>query len=85
MFLKPGDHVMAKVMMEVNNIGVPCWVPGVTQSIRTNTPNCTHSKIYIILYFNGQEGENTRLELLKISSRQYGFIVGYIRSIFGDK
>ncbi|CAF1056301.1 unnamed protein product [Brachionus calyciflorus] len=84
-FIAPGNYVMAKVIKEENNKAILCWVPGVVQAIRTNVPACTHTKKFIILYFNGQLGDNSQRELLPISSKRYGYIVSDIRSVLGDK
>ncbi|CAF0820702.1 unnamed protein product [Brachionus calyciflorus] len=83
--IAPGYHVMAKVIKEKNKDEIVCWVPGVVQAIRTNVPACTLKKKFIILYFNGQLGDNSRTELLQISSQRYGNIVSHIRSVLGDK
>ena len=67
---------MASVLNEFDQ---PCWVPGIVQDIEHRTL----PKTYTILYFNGQEGENIKTELLKINKSTYGLIVSYIRSRFG--
>ena len=65
----------------INEFDHSCWVPGIVQTIETNT----FPKLYTILFFNGQEGDNTRPELVKINKSAYGFIVNYIRSMLGMK
>ena len=67
---------MASVLNEFEQ---KCWVPGIVQLIDQNS----FPKLYTILYFNGQEGENTRPELIKINKSAYGFIVNYIRGRLG--
>ena len=69
---------MAKVL---NEFDIPCYVPGVVQLIKSDF----HKRVYTILYFNGQEGDNITSELIKISQKAYGHIVNYIRSILGEK
>lgn len=76
--LKLGDYVMASV---INEFEQNCWVPGIVQSI----DQISYTKLFTVLYFNGQEGENTRQELYKINRNTYGFIVNYIRSRLGIK
>jgi hypothetical protein len=78
MKFKLGDYVMAHV---INEFDQKCWVPGIVQTIDQNT----QPKVYTILYFNGQEGENTRMELIRINKNSYGFIVNYIRARLGLK
>ena len=58
-----------------------CWVPGIVQFI----DHGSYPKMFSILYFNGQEGENTRSELVKINKSGYGFITNYIRAKLGIK
>ena len=67
---------MASVLNEFEQ---RCWVPGIVQLIDPNS----FPKLYTILYFNGQEGENTRPELIKINKSSYGSIVNYIRGRLG--
>lgn len=69
---------MAKVL---NEFDIPCWVPGVIQSI----DNFASKKYFVVLYFNGLEGDNFRTELIKISRQKYAEIVNYIRSLFGNE
>ena len=65
----------------INEFEQNCWVPGIVQSI----DQISYTKLFTVLYFNGQEGENTRQELYKINRNTYGFIVNYIRSRLGIK
>lgn len=65
----------------INEFEQSCWVPGIVQNIDQNS----YPKLFTILYFNGQEGDNTRPELHKINKNMYGFIVNYIRSRLGIK
>lgn len=65
----------------INEFEQKCWVPGIVQLIDQNS----YPKLYTILYFNGQEGENTRVEMIKINKNKYGFIVNYIRARLGLK
>ena len=73
-----GDYVMALV---INEFDQSCWVPGIVQTIN----EFSFPKLYKILYFNGQEGDNSRVELVKINKNLYGFIVNYIRTRLGVK
>jgi hypothetical protein len=83
-FFSAGDYVMACV---VNEFEEKCWVPGIIQSkIIATKPcclKCLNVKMFRILYFNGQEGDNSESELLKINKHSYGFIVSFIRSKLG--
>ena len=65
----------------INEFEQKCWVPGIVQTIHQHA----YPKLFTVLYFNGQEGENTRQELAKITRNAYGFIVNYIRSKMGIK
>lgn len=69
---------MAKVLNEFDKL---CWVPGVIQS----ADSYASKKYYVVLYFNGLEGDNIRTELIKISRQKYAEIVNCIRSLFGDE
>lgn len=69
---------MASVVNEYEQI---CWVPGIIQSIE----DYTYPKVYSVLYFNGQENENIKLEMVKVSKNTYGRIVENIRSRLGLK
>lgn len=69
---------MASVVNEYEQI---CWVPGIIQSIE----DYTYPKVYSVLYFNGQENENIKLEMVKVSKNTYGRIVENIRSRLGFK
>jgi len=75
---------MAKV---INEFDEKCWVPGVIQSkMLINKPcclKCMSTKMFRILFFNGQEGDNAESELIKINKYSYGFIVNYIRAKLG--
>ncbi|RNA21699.1 von Willebrand factor A domain-containing 3B, partial [Brachionus plicatilis] len=66
-YLQIGDHVMAKVLNEFDKL---CWVPGVIQS----ADSYASKKYYVVLYFNGLEGDNIRTELIKISRQKYAEI-----------
>ena len=83
-FFSAGDYVMACV---VNEFEEKCWVPGIIQAkIIATKPcclKCLNVKMYRILYFNGQEGDNSESELIKINKHSYGFIVSFIRSKLG--
>ena len=71
----------------VNEFEEKCWVPGIIQSKLIATKpccmKCMNIKMFKILYFNGQEGENTENELLKINKYTYGSIVNDIRNKLG--
>lgn len=71
-----GDHVLASVINEYEQL---CWVPGIIQSIN----DYNYPKLYTVLYFNGQESENIKLEMVKISKSDYGSIVENIRHRLG--
>lgn len=73
-----GDYVMASV---INEFEQKCYVPGIIQLVDPNS----FPKLYTVLYFNGQEGENTRPEMIKINKSTYGSIVNYIRARLGLK
>jgi len=83
-YFSAGDYVMAKV---INEFDEKCWVPGVIQSkMLVNKPcclKCMSVKMFRILFFNGQEGDNAESELIKINKYSYGFIVNYIRAKLG--
>lgn len=64
-----------------NEFEQKCYVPGIVQLIDGNS----FPKLYTILYFNGQEGENTRPEMIKINKTMYSSIVNYIRARLGLK
>lgn len=65
----------------INEFGERCWVPGIIQSkLIASKPNI---KVFKILYFNGQEGENQESDLVKINKYSYGSIVTFIRSKLG--
>lgn len=69
---------MARVKNEFEQI---CWVPGTIQTIDSlSTP-----KVYDVFFFNGQNGQNKREDLLKIDKKQYGYSVNFIRNRLGDK
>lgn len=78
LLLKAGDYVMASV---TNEFEQKCFVPGIVQLIDPNS----FPKLYTVLYFNGQEGENTRPEMIKISKSSYSSIINYIRARLGLK
>ncbi len=78
MYFKLGDYVLASVINEYEDV---CWVPGVIQSI----DDYHYPKIYTVLYFNGQESENIKLEMVKINKTTYGNIVENIRTKLGLK
>ncbi len=75
---KVGDYVLASVVNEYEEV---CWVPGVIQSI----DDYPYPKIYTVLYFNGQESENIKLEMVKITKSNYAKIVENIRFKLGLK
>lgn len=79
-YLSVGDYVMASVINEYNE---RCWVPGIIQTKLIQIDAHAHPKLYMVLYFNGQEGNNCRQELVKISKHFYGTAVNYIRSKLG--
>ena len=70
--------MLASVINEYDEI---CWVPGVIQSI----DDYTYPKVFSVLYFNGQESENIKLEMVKISKSSYRRIVEIIRTKLGIK
>ena len=70
--------MLASVINEYDEI---CWVPGVIQSI----DDYTYPKVYSVLYFNGQESENIKLEMVKINKSSYRRIVETIRTKLGIK
>jgi hypothetical protein len=61
----------------INEKAIECFVPGVVQSIKVSLDNKNINK-YLILYFNGQYGENLSCELVKITKNLYGVIVDHI-------
>lgn len=65
----------------INEFGQICWVPGTIHTIDT----LSKQKVYQILYFNGQNGQNSRENLVKIDKIQYGYAVNFIRNLIGDK
>ncbi len=69
----------------INEFKEKCYVPGIVQSKLLQTDPKSYPKLYTILYFNGEEGENSRAELIKINRFKYGFIVNFIRSKLGAK
>ena len=70
--------MLASVINEYEEL---CWVPGIVQSI----DDYSYPKVYTVLYFNGQESENIKLEMVKINKREYGSIVENIRYRLGLK
>jgi hypothetical protein len=66
---------MANVTNEFNQ---KCWVPGIVQHVVLDD-----SQSYTILYFNGQENENIRRELIRINKKTYCKIVQDIRDRLG--
>jgi len=73
-----GDYVLASVINEYDQL---CWVPGIIQAI----DDYAYPKLYTVLYFNGQENENIKLEMVKINKFSYGKIVENIRYRLGLK
>ena len=68
--LKAGDYVLANIM---NEFGQDVWVPGLIKSV--NYSDIDKCKIYTVIYFNGQEGENINKQLIKIKKGQYNMFV----------
>ena len=67
-YLSVGDYVMASV---INEYDERCWVPGIIQTKLVQVDAHSRPKLFMVLYFNGQEGNNSRVELIKIGmSRQ---------------
>lgn len=65
----------------INEFGERCWVPGIVQTkLLSSNQNV---KVFKILFFNGQEGENTDTELVRINKYSYGSIVNFIRLKLG--
>ena len=74
-----GDYVMACVYNEYDD---SCWVPGIIQSKLLQLDRRSKN-LYTVLYFNGQEGDNSMSEIIRIDKHIYGETVSYIRSKLG--
>ena len=70
--------MLASVINEYDQL---CWVPGIIQSI----DDYSYPTLFTVLYFNGQENENIKLEMVKINKSSYGRIVENIRLRLGQK
>jgi len=79
-YLSVGDYVMASVLNEYDD---RCWVPGIIQTKLVQIDPRSFPKLFTVLYFNGQEGDNCRAELIKVNKHIYGATVNYIRSRLG--
>ncbi len=73
-----GDYVLAQVINELNE---SCFVPGIIQTIN----QLSNPKLYRVMYFNGQDGENSRNEIVKINKTTFSFTVNYIKTRLGLK
>jgi hypothetical protein len=69
---------MAQVINEMNEV---CYVPGIVQNIN----GMVKPKMFRVMYFNGQDGDNTRAELIKINKTTFSFAVNFIKSRLGLK
>lgn len=78
-YLTVGDYVMACVFNEYDD---SCWVPGIIQTKLLQLERRSKN-LYTVLYFNGQEGDNSRSEIIRIDKHIYGESVSYIRSKLG--
>lgn len=75
---KIGDYVMANILNEFDK---DCWVPGIVKNIDYTTQPIS----YHIVYYNGEEGLNIYIQLIKITKSLYFLTKDFILKILLKK
>ncbi|CAF0714125.1 unnamed protein product [Brachionus calyciflorus] len=73
-----GDYVMANVLDEFDKI---CWVPGIVEHIDYEAKPIK----YHVRYYNGEEGVNIYVQLIKINKERYIYIKDFIFNLLLNK
>ena len=66
---------MANILNEYDQ---DCWMPGLVKSIEYDDFN--RCDVFTIIYYNGEEGQNTNEQLIKINKSQYDMFVEFFMS-----
>ncbi len=62
----------------LNELDQDCWMPGLVKAIEYDEFN--RCPVHRIIYYNGEEAENTSEQLVRITKAQYDMFVEFFMS-----